>query len=77
MDNLIESFDNLVLEKSDNQANKIEQLIDFVNLLLDEEKFEREYGFKLEEHIQECREFVHFLRDKVANIRSCNRGTGK
>ena len=51
MDNLIESFDNLALEKSDNQANKIEQLIDFVNLLLDEEKFEREYGFKLEEHI--------------------------
>ena len=73
MDDLIKNFDKLVLEKT----SKSKQLVDFVNLLLNEEDFEKKYGFKLLDHIKECEEFVIFLHDKVNHIRSCNNGTGK
>ena len=64
-------------EKTDEPNNDEKQLVDFVNLLVNEEEFEREYSFKLQDHIEECEEFVAFLRDKVKHIRSCNRKTGK
>ena len=64
-------------EKTDEPNNDEKQLVDFVNLLVNEEEFEREYSFKLQDHIEECEEFVAFLRDKVKHIRKCNRKTGK
>ena len=71
------SDDKPAIEKTDEPNNDEKQLVDFVNLLVNEEEFEREYSFKLQDHIAECEEFVAFLRDKVKHIRSCNRKTGK
>ena len=77
MDDLAKSFDNLEIEKIGEPNNDEKQLVECVNILVNEDEFEREYSFKLQEHIQECEEFVTFLRDKVKHIKSCNRGTGK
>ena len=75
MDDLNKSFHKLVLDKTGN--NKEKQLVDSVNLLMNEEGFEKKFGFKLMDHIEECGQFVDFLREKVVHIRNCNRGTGK
>ena len=77
MDDLANSFDKLEIEKTCKPNNNEKQLVDFVNILVNEDEFEKEYSFKLQDHIEECGEFVTFLRDKVKHIRSCNRKTGK
>ena len=74
MDDLAKSFDNLEIEKIGEPNNDEKQLVECVNILVNEAEFEREYSFKLQEHIKECGEFVTFLRDKVKHIKVVTEG---
>ena len=81
MDDLVKSFDKLFLGSprlgTVDQNNNEKQLVKSVNLLINEDEFEKKYGFRLQDHLEDCEKFIKFLREKAIQIRSCNRGAGK